>query len=213
MGVELPRLNAIVDVDIAMQAGWRPVPFAAALLNGGARFLQIRAKRSSSAAFLDLCTQIVALARQADAIVIVNDRADVARLAGADGVHVGQTDLAPVLVRRIVGDQAIVGLSTHTLEQMDHAAAQPISYAAIGPIFGTTTKATGYNAVGVETVRAAAARAGGLPVVAIGGITVDTARSVIDAGASAIAVISDLLSTGDPERRTREFLEAIHERN
>lgn len=127
-----------------------------------------------------------------------------ARLSGAHGVHVGQDDLTPRAARLIVGESAIVGLSTHTAAQLESAADEPITYLAIGPVFGTTTKDTGHDAVGLDAVRRAAAI--GPPVVAIGGITLDRAASVIDAGASAVAVIGGLLSTGDPAARVREFL-------
>ena len=153
---------------------------------------------------------MVELARPVDARVIVNDRADVAVLAAAAGVHVGQDDLAPADVRRVTGPDPIVGLSTHTSRQIEDALAQPISYLAIGPVFSTLTKATGYAAVGYEIVQQAAARAvsRGLPVVAIGGITLETAPRVIEAGAGSVAVITDLL-TADPAARVREYLAAL----
>jgi thiamine-phosphate pyrophosphorylase len=205
--LQLSRLNAIVDVDAADRAGWDPVDLARAFVDGGATFLQIRAKQVSSARLLDLALRIGEAARPAEATVIVNDRADVARLAGA-GVHVGQDDLSPRDVRAVVGAAAIVGLSTHTVEQMQAAVREPVSYVAIGPVFGTATKATGYDAIGLETVRAAGevAHAAGLPLVAIGGITLARMRDVVDAGADAVAVIGDLLATGDPAGRVREYL-------
>ena len=177
-------MTAIVDLEVAERAGWRPA---------------------------DLAATIVELARPGGAVVVVNDRADIARIARADGVHVGQTDLPPADVRQIVGGDAVVGLSTHTLEQMNAAVREPVTYVAIGPVFGTTSKATGYDAVGLDMVRSAAASAKsrGLPLVAIGGITLATARSVIDAGATSVAIIGDLLSTGNPEARIREFLQRI----
>jgi thiamine-phosphate pyrophosphorylase len=154
---------------------------------------------------------VVALALQAHARVIVNDRADIARLSGADGVHLGQDDLPPLLARRVAGDAAIVGVSTHTPAQLDDvpgAMAGTISYAAAGPVFGTTTKATGHAPLGLEAVRRAAGRASarGVPLVAIGGITLDTAADVLEAGASSVAVIGDLLAGGDPEARVRAYL-------
>ena len=147
------------------------------------------------------------LAHSAQAQLIVNDRADIARLAGADGVHVGQEDLTPASVRAIVGDTAIVGLSTHTTGQAALAVREPVTYIAVGPVFGTTTKTTGYEQVGLEMVREAArlARGCGLPLVAIGGITLENAASVLEAGAASVAVIGDLLSTGDPEHRVRMY--------
>jgi thiamine-phosphate pyrophosphorylase len=205
------RLTAILDEEAAARAGWPLVDLAKAFLDGGARLLQVRAKRASGAAFLDSASAIVALAHRAGAAVIVNDRADIAALSGADGVHVGQDDLPAALVRRLVGDGAIVGLSTHTPEQLIDACNAPVTYVAVGPVFATGTKATGFDPIGLERVRAAAATiaARGLPLVAIGGITLDTAPSVIAAGAMSVAVISDLLSTGDPEARIRGYLSAL----
>ncbi len=139
----------------------------------------------------------------------MNDRADLARLSGAAGVHVGQDDLTPAQARAVIGHDAIVGVSTHTLDQLDDALRESIDYVAVGPVFGTDTKATGYAAIGLEAVRAAAARtvARHVPLVAIGGITRDRSRSVLDAGAQSVAVISDLLTTGDPTARVRDFLD------
>jgi thiamine-phosphate pyrophosphorylase len=146
-----------------------------------------------------------------DGVVVVNDRADIARLARADGVHVGQDDLAPGDVRTLVGDRAMVGLSTHTVEQIDRAVEQPIDYVAIGPVFGSVTKATGYDRVGIVMVGEAAkrARARGLPLVAIGGITLVTAASVIEAGATSVAIVGDLLASGDPEARVRAYIKTL----
>ena len=148
--------------------------------------------------------------RHAGAILIINDRADVAALSGAHGLHVGQTDLSPQDSRKVIGASSILGLSTHTKEQWDAAVLEPVSYIAIGPAFGTGTKDTGYSAVGLDIVTraSAAAAARGLPTVAIGGITIENAKSVIDAGASSVAVITDLLKD-DPEKRCREFLRVL----
>ena len=157
----------------------------------------------------------MALARPAGALVIVNDRADVARLSRADGVHVGQTDLEPAAARRIVGGEAVLGLSTHSADQVRAAARQPVDYIAVGPIFGTSTKDTGYHHVGTRFVSETAGilrEAGDAkPIVAIGGITIEKAPGVILAGATSVAVISDLLVTGDPESRVREYLQTLSE--
>jgi thiamine-phosphate pyrophosphorylase len=173
--------------------------------------LQFRAKAMPGDAFLATASALVQLARRHQARVIINDRADIARLAQADGVHVGQEDLSPAAVRGLVGDEAIVGLSTHSTEQVDRAVLEPVSYIAIGPVFPTATKATGYDRVGLEIVREAARRANarGLPLVAIGGITLENAASVLDAGAASVAVIADLITAGDPETRTRAYLERL----
>src|SRR3954452_19940773 len=175
----IPPLNAIVDVDAAARAGWQPADLAKAFLDGGARFLQLRAKTMSSGALLETASAIVELTRSCGATLIVNDRADIARLAAADGVHVGQDDLAPSAVRALVGPTAIVGLSPHSDRQIDGTKTEPIPYVAIGPVFETTTKDSGLNRIGLEMVRAAAAGASarGLPLVAIGGITAQMARS------------------------------------
>lgn len=170
----------------------------------------MRCKNLPSGAFLELTHHALELSRTVGATVIVNDRADVAAMAGADGLHVGQTDLSAAQARTVIGAAPILGLSTHTPQQWDAAIHEPISYLAIGPVFGTATKATGYTAVGLAVVArvAAAASSRGLPAVAIGGITLDNARSVIDAGASSVAVISDLVK-GDPEARCRAFLRIL----
>ena len=195
------------------RSGWTLPALADAYLAGGARFIQIRCKHAPSGAFLDMCEDLVARARPAGAIVIVNDRADIARLSAADGVHVGQEDLEPGAARRLLGDAAIVGVSTHSREQVLSALRMPVDYIAVGPIFGTLTKDTGYRDVGTSLVSQAVAIARGanvdVPIVAIGGITLERASAVIAAGASSVAVISDLLSTGNPETRVREYLRAI----
>jgi thiamine-phosphate pyrophosphorylase len=207
-----PILNAIVDVEAAERAGWTPIELTRAFLAGGARFLQLRAKHLTGADFLEIGKAIVDLARPFGAMVIVNDRADIARLSGADGVHLGQEDLSPRAVRQVVGADAVIGLSTHTVEQLERALDEQVSYIAIGPVFGTVTKHTGYDAIGLERVADAARRttARSLPLVAIGGITLQRAASVVAAGATSVAVIADLLATADPEGQTRNFLRVLN---
>jgi thiamine-phosphate pyrophosphorylase len=205
-----PKLYAIVDADVCAAAGRAPIDVARAFLGAGARCLQLRCKGMASGAFLQLTNLVLEDVNRAGATLIVNDRADVTALSGAHGLHVGQTDLSPRDSRSVIGPTAILGLSTHTREQWEAAVREPITYLAIGPAFGTGTKVTGYDAVGLGIVREAAtvAAARGLPVVAIGGITIDNAASVIEAGAASVAVISDLLK-GEPETRCREFLRAL----
>ena len=143
------------------------------------------------------------------ASIVVNDRADLAALSKAAGVHVGQEDLAPADARQLLGADAIVGTSTHTAEQIEAALREPISYLAVGPVFGTQTKDTGYSPVGLELVSTAARLAGPIPVVAIGGITIDTVASVLQAGATSVAVIGDLLSQGNPRGRVAAYLQCL----
>jgi thiamine-phosphate pyrophosphorylase len=204
-------LYIICDGEVCARAGWELADFAAACLDGGAALFQIRAKALSGAAFLHATEAVLRRAEPCHATVIVNDRADVARIAGAQGVHVGQDDLPPSAVRTVAGSAAIVGLSTHTSEQIAAAVREPVSYIAIGPVFGTGTKETGYTAVGLTRVREAAdrAHAAAMPLVAIGGISVDTSAEVIAAGADAVAVISGLLTSGDPRKTTRAYLERL----
>jgi thiamine-phosphate pyrophosphorylase len=208
-GRPLFPLYVICDADVCARAGWTLGAFVDSCLEGGARFLQIRAKTTPGGRLLDTSAAAVAAARTVGATVIVNDRADIARLADAAGVHVGQDDLSPTQVRTITGPAAIVGLSTHTAVQLQAALGEPIDYAAVGPVFGTTTKNTGYQPVGLNAVRAAVLAAGELPLVAIGGITLDRAPRAIEAGAASVAVITDLLEGGDPARRVRQFLAAL----
>jgi thiamine-phosphate pyrophosphorylase len=191
-------------VDVAASARWAPLDLARAYLDGGATLLQIRAKQLASGPLLDLCDGLVRLGEGYRASIIVNDRADLAVMAGAAGVHVGQDDLRPADARRVIGPDRIVGFSTHTVAQIEAAIREPISYLAVGPIFGTRTKETGYSAVGLELVATAARLAGDIPVVAIGGITFDRAPAVWEAGAAAVAVISDLIGS-DPAAQVASY--------
>jgi thiamine-phosphate pyrophosphorylase len=211
VAVSLPRLYAILDVDACARAGRTPRDVAAAFLAAGVRLLQVRAKSAGGGVLLALVDEVAALARSAGAAVVVNDRVDVAGAAGV-GVHVGQHDLPPAAARRLLGPDALVGVSTHTPLQLDAALRAAVSYVAYGPVFTTATKADPDPVVGLDGVRAAARRAAaaGVPLVAIGGITLATAPAVIAAGAATVAVIADLLVTDEtPEARARRFLMAL----
>jgi thiamine-phosphate pyrophosphorylase len=206
----LGPLQCIVDADAASRAGHEPDDLARAFLDGGARVLQLRAKQLTSAAFLTLCDTVLGLSGPFRATVIVNDRVDLARLCGAAGVHVGQEDLPPAEARAQLGPAAIVGFSTHTLAQIDAAVRQPVSYIAVGPIFGTATKDTGYAPVGLPFIREARARVpAAIPIVAIGGITLERAPEVIEAGAAQVAVIGDLLAKESPGKRVAAYYRAL----
>ena len=195
-------LYAIVDVQICRDRELDPLAILEAFLAGGARFIQLRDKTPSSRDRLHLAEAAAARAHAAAARLIVNDRADLAKIAGADGVHVGQEDLAVEDVRAILGPGAIVGISTHDERQIQEAARTSATYIAVGPIYATATKDTGYSARGLALVRQAVPA--GKPVVAIGGITIDRAPEVMAAGAASVAVISDLLR-GDPADAVRQF--------
>ena len=202
----LPKLYAIVDAAVTLRAGWDPPGLARVYVDAGARLIQLRAPGVDGKIVLGWCRQIIAIAAPAGARLIVNDRCDLAMLAGADGVHLGQGDLPVTEARRQLGASAMIGVSTHDEAQVREALLQPVSYLATGPVFDTRTKDTGYVAVGLDAVRRTAAAAGDRPVVAIGGITLATAPAVLAAGASAVAVIADLLVTGNPSTRVRDYL-------
>lgn len=186
--------------------GLDPHSVTSAYLRGGARLLQVRQKSVGSADLLAVVRHAVIEAHAVGARVIVNDRPDVAAIAGADGVHVGQTDLSVRDVHTVAGDASICGLSTHTREQVDEALSSGAAYVAVGPVFRTGTKQTGYDPRGFDLVRYASGR--GRPIVAIGGITLERAPDVLAAGAASVAVISDLLA-GDPEARVRQYMAAL----
>ena len=200
-------LYCIVDTGACEARGLDPLGVAGAFLAGGAKLLQLRDKTPSSARRLALADALAARCRAAGARLVVNDYADIARMSGADGVHVGQDDLGVEDTRLVVGPGAIVGVSTHTEGQLRAAAATTATYIAVGPVYGTGTKDTGYTARGLGLVRHAASA--GKPVVAIGGITLERAAEVLAAGASSVAVISDLLTGDDPAARTAAFIRRL----
>ena len=206
----LPQLYAVLDVDLIAARAGSPERVAREWLDAGVRLLQLRSKALPDRQLLQLAERLAAFSRDAGATFIVNDRADVAHLSGAAGIHVGQTDLAPADARRVVGDSALVGLSTHNDAQLADALMHPIDYVAIGPVFATTSKLNPDPVVGLAGVRAAAAAAAprGLPVVAVGGLTLERVESVLEAGATSVAIISALLE-GNPAERAKEFLEIV----
>ena len=198
----LPRLYAIADASFG-----DPVQLAQSLIIGGAPLIQLRNKKAGAREFLDQVERVLALAPP-DVRIVVNDRVDVARIAGAGGVHLGQTDLPPAAARKILGLDCIVGFSTHNLSQALAADKFPIDYIAVGPIFPTSTKQNPDPVVGLHGLTTIA-KAVQKPIVAVGGITLEKAAQVLKAGAHSIAVIRDLLDCADVETRTREWIEAV----
>ena len=176
-----------------------PIGAARLAIEGGAGVVQVRMKSSPAGVILAAAREIVALAA-GRALVIVNDRADLALLAGADGVHVGNDDLPAAEARRIVGPGLLVGRSTRTLAEAREAIVQGADHVGFGPMFATRTKSIAAEPRGLGALREVASGLGA-PVVAIGGITLETIGEVARAGAAAAAVIEDLLARGDVRAR------------
>jgi thiamine-phosphate pyrophosphorylase len=185
---------------------WRhgPLVLLEAALRAGATVIQLRLKRSTDAEALELASHAAARARESGALLVVNDRFDIADLAGAGGVHLGHEDLAPERVPPEIRARLVVGLSTHTLEQVKESRDRPVDYVAFGPVFGTRSKESPYAARGVEALAEAVAIAG-RPVVAIGGVSAENVALVRRAGARAFAVISAAADASDPEKALREL--------
>jgi len=201
-----PTLYAILDdslIPADEPARW--VALAAALEDSGCRLMQVRAKQADSRTQLEIAMELARALSFTRVRLIVNDRADIALLAGAGGVHVGQHDLGVAQARAICGAPMWVGVSTHTLDQVLAADQTSADYIAFGPIFPTTTKSKPDALVGIEGLRAARA-ATRKPLVAIGGITLESAREVYRAGADSLAVASDLLRAKNPGARAEEYL-------
>ena len=188
----LPRVYPITDTHIS---GLSHADQVALFAEGGATLVQLRDKHASPLHFYEQAKAALEVATQRRVQLIVNDRADIALAVGAAGVHLGQDDLPPEAARRLLGSEAVIGYSSHTVEQALAAATLPIDYLAIGPVFATSTKQDPSPVVGLNGVRAVREAIGGLPLVAIGGITHANARDVIEAGADSVAMISGLLAT------------------
>lgn len=205
----LPRLYAIVDVGVLAARRLPVEEFAAELRNAGVRLVQYRDKTGSPQEVLRGAAVLRTAFAGSGAKLVMNDRADLAVLAEFDGVHVGHLDLSPEDAKRVVGSGRIVGVSTHTEDQVRAAELSCADYIAFGPVFSTGTKVDTEPVVGLEGLRRARALTT-KPLVAIGGITRANARSVIEAGADSVAVISGLLSPGESvEKVVRDFIEVL----
>ncbi len=203
----LPRFYPILATGLLAQAGIAPAEMARVLAGAGVGIAQFRHKGSYTRDMLAVAEETSAILQEAGVRCIINDRADIARILHADGVHLGQRDLSPRDVRGIVGNSMMVGLSAHNEEQLRAADSLPADYLAIGPIFATSSKRNPDPVVGIEEL----ARLRSLttkPLVAIGGITRDNAREVIEAGADSVAVISDIIAPDLPGRLA-EWMELL----
>lgn len=198
-----PALYAILDPAFVPEP---LVDFALELADAGVELIQLRDKHGPARKVHDEASNLVAHLSPKRVRIIVNDRPDIAAIVGAGGVHVGQEDLPVEEARRICGPARWVGISTHNTEQFRKAALTSADYIAVGPVFPTAAKENPDPVVGIDFVRTVR-RLTPKPIVAIGGVTVESAAEVFRAGADSVAVIRDLLSAGDPAARAREYLE------
>lgn len=191
MSFQLPKLYPITDTTLSSLSHAEQVK---RLIAGGATFIQLREKSNSVRAFCTDAAEAISIARAAGASVIINDRVDVALALGADGVHLGQTDMPVAAARRLLGDDAIIGFSTHNLEQIKAALHLPINYLAFGPIFPTQSKHNPDPVAGLDALGIIKSFNSRLPVVAIGGIDKSNVARVWSAGADSAAIISAIVA-------------------
>ena len=206
--IELPRLYPILDADALARAGVPLAMAAYALRDAGVRWLQYRDKRASDAEVVERMRELRAIFPAGEAMLLLNDRVHLCEAVGADGVHIGQEDMAAKQARKILGTERLLGVSTHNVRQLRAALkTEAADYLAIGPVFATGSKDNPDPVVGLEGVKAARALTR-LPLVAIGGITSGNGREVIEAGADSVAVISGLLPEDGKgmAERVRDFL-------
>jgi thiamine-phosphate pyrophosphorylase len=190
----LPKVYPLTDVGLT---GLTHAEQVRRLAKGGASLIQLRDKKSGPYVFYEAAKAAVTAARECGVKLIINDRVDIAAAVGAGGVHLGQDDLPVEAARKLLGPQAIIGLSTHNLSQAQFAIRQPIDYLALGPIFSTSTKDDPAPELGLEGFRQIRKKLGEFPLVAIGGITANQALDVLQAGANSIAIIGALLKNPD----------------
>jgi thiamine-phosphate pyrophosphorylase len=199
----LPKIYPITDRSIS---GLSHLEQVRRLIDGGATMIQLRDKDAAAGEFYAHAMEAIAYARARDVKIIVNDRVDIALATCADGVHLGQDDLPPSEARKLLGPDAIIGFSTHTVEHAKAALDLPVDYVAIGPVFSTSTKDDPDPVVGLEGLRAVRSELDSFPLVAIGGIDRSNAGSVLDAGAESLAIISALITEpGEITARMRSF--------
>lgn len=203
--MQLPRLYPLTDVQLSGLSHAKQVEL---LSRGGATLIQLREKHMPAREFYEQAK----LAVRDGVQLIINDRVDIALAVRAHGVHLGQDDIPPEAARRLLGADAVIGYSTHNIDQAIAATKLPIDYLAVGPIFTTTTKSDTAPVLGLDGLRAVREAIGAFPLVAIGGITHANARKVIEAGADSVAVISALLSDSNriPEV-TASLLQDLHD--
>lgn len=191
LAFHLPKIYPITD---RLLSGASHADQVRELALGGAALAQIREKHLSPREFFNEAEAAIRAAHESGVRIILNDRVDFALILSADGVHLGQDDLPPDRARMILGDRAIIGFSTHSVEQAIDAIKLPVDYIAIGPIFSTKTKPDHAEAVGIEGLRRVRAAVGSFPIVAIGGVDRKNLVDVLNAGADSAAIISDIFN-------------------
>jgi thiamine-phosphate pyrophosphorylase len=205
MRLVMPRLYVILDAGL-MTGSIEDT--TEKLVEAGVLALQYRNKKGSAREILATASRLAGVVRPRGVSFFVNDRADIAQLSGAGGLHVGQEDLGVQQARAVMGAEGWIGVSTHNEAQFRAAAQTSADYIAVGPIFGTTTKEDPDPVVGTELIRSVRSLTK-KPIVAIGGITLERAAEVIEAGADSVAVISDILRAEDPAQRARQFIRRL----
>lgn len=191
----LPKIYPITDTSLS---GLSHRDQVEQLIDGGATLIQLREKRASPREFFQDARAALTIAHSAGTKLIINDRVDIALAIAADGVHLGQTDMPVEAARRLLGDDAIVGFSTHNVNQVEKAVRLPIDYLAFGPIFPTATKENPDPIVGLSELARIRNLVGSLPLAAIGGISANAVREVLISGADSVAVISSVLTKAQP---------------
>jgi thiamine-phosphate pyrophosphorylase len=201
----MPRLYVILDAGLMKDSAEQT---AKQLIDAGVRMFQYRSKRGAARETLEVSRKLAETAAAAKAAFFVNDRADIAYLAGATGVHVGQTDLSVEEARELLGIGKWIGVSTHNEEQFRTAMETTADYVAIGPVFATKSKENPDPVVGLEFVRRMR-RLTDKPIVAIGGMTPARAAEAVEAGADSVSVMGDILTAANPGERAQEFLRVL----
>lgn len=205
----LPTSPFVYPLTDRLMAGERDIhTLITQLCSAGARFIQLREKKLSTRDFTELAREAVAAAEPWDALIIINDRCDVAVYAGAHGVHLGEAEIPIDEARRFLGPEPIIGVSCHSIEDVREVIELPVDYIAIGPVFGTASKAISWDPVAPDLIRQARATTD-LPIVGIGNINAENAAEVIAAGANGVAVIGAIMQQGLVEKNTADMIKAL----
>jgi thiamine-phosphate pyrophosphorylase len=208
--VFIPPLYPIIDSSLTASADIEKT--ATAIINGGAKIIQLRAKGLSSREFLKSAFIVSKITKDRDVIFIVNDRVDIALIVDANGVHLGQDDLPAKEARRLLGSKKIIGYSTHNLRESLEAIKLPINYISFGPIFSTKTKEDAQTPKGIKGL-SEVRKSVSIPIVAIGGINEENMVHVLREGANSVAMISEILVSPDISKKMNRLIAVVKKRN